>query len=524
MTFKLTYGTMTNPPEEMHDNFDQALEKLKEHFGREYPMIINGEERFAEEKHKVYSPINTNWHLATFQKGTAQDADDAVAAAKAAFPNWSGMNWEERVYLMNKFADRISERIFEIGAAVSLEVGKNRMEALGDVAEMEDLIRWAADLMEKNNGYRKPLGSDPLEGLTSTNESVLKPYGVWLVIVPFNFPASLAGGPIGNALVAGNTVVLKPASDTSWTAALMMECAREAGIPDGVLNLVTGPGSTVGNALTENHDVAGVTFTGSLEVGMDIYRKFANRKYVHPVILEMGGKNPTIVSKNADIDLAAIGVMRSAFGLQGQKCSACSRVYVEEAVYDEFVDKLLANTESIKIGDPTLRENWFGPVINRKAYDDYESYIQELAVDGTIRTGGKKLTQAEFADGYFCAPTVVTDVPLDHRLWKHEMFLPITMVAPVKDLKQAMKLANDVDYGLTAGFVGNPDEAEWFYDNIQAGTTYSNRPQGTTTGAWPGFQPFGGWKGSGSTGKNGGGYYYLPLYMHEQSRTRVSKG
>ncbi len=524
MTFKLTYGTMTNPPEEMHDNFDQALETLKQHLGKEYPMIINGQERFAQEKHKVYSPINTNWHLATFQKGTAQDADDAVAAAKAAFPNWSGMNWEERVYLMNKFADCISERIFEIGAAVSLEVGKNRMEALGDVAEMADLIRWAADMMEKNNGYRKPLGSDPLEGRTSTNQSVLKPYGVWLVIVPFNFPASLAGGPIANALVAGNTVVLKPASDTSWTAALMMECAREAGIPAGVLNLVTGPGSTVGNALTENPDVAGVTFTGSLEVGMDIYRKFANRKYVHPVILEMGGKNPTIVSKNADLDLAAIGVMRSAFGLQGQKCSACSRVYVEEAVYDEFVDKLLANTQSIKIGDPTLRENWFGPVINRKAYDDYESYIQELAAEGTIRTGGRKLTEAEFADGYFCAPTVVTDVPLDHRLWKHEMFLPITMVAPVKDLKQAMQLANDVDYGLTAGFVGNPDEAEWFYDHIQAGTTYSNRPQGTTTGAWPGFQPFGGWKASGSTGKNGGGYYYLPLYMHEQSRTRVSKG
>ena len=523
MAFKLTYATMSNPPQEMHDKFDLALENLKQQLGQEYPMIIKGEKRFAEEKHRAYSPINTNLHLATFQKGTAKDADDAVAAAKAAFPHWSSMNWEERVYLMRKFADRISTRIYEISAAVSLEVGKNRMEALGDVAETEDLIRWAADMMEQNSGFRKPLGSDPLIGMSSSNESVLKPYGVWVVIVPFNFPASLAGGPVGNALVAGNTVVLKPASDSSWASTLLMECAQEAGIPAGVLNLLTGSGSTLGNALTANQDVAGLTFTGSLEVGMDIYRQFANRKYPHPVILELGGKNATIVSKNADLDLAAEGVMRSAFGLQGQKCSATSRVFVEKPVYDAFVNKLVANTNAIKIGDPTQRENWFGPVINRKAYQDYAGYVAELAASGRILTGGTHITDGELANGYFCAPTVVADVPLEHRLWKEEMFLPIVMVSPVDDLNQAMELANDVDYGLTAGFVGDQVEAEWFFDHIEAGTVYSNRPQGTTTGAWPGFQSFGGWKGSGSAGKNGGGYYYLPLYMREQSRTRVKQ-
>ena len=523
MAFKLTYGTMSNPPQEMHDAYELALEKVRQQLGKEYPMIINGERRFAEEKHQAYSPINTRLHLATFQKGTAKDGDDAVAAAKAAFPNWKAMNWEERVYLMRKFADRISARIYEISAAVSLEVGKNRMEALGEVAETEDLIRWAADMMEQSNGYHKLLSSDPLEGQTSTNESVLKPYGVWGVIVPFNFPASLAGGPVGNALVTGNTVVLKPATDCSWTASLLMECAQEAGIPDGVLNLVTGPGSTLGNALTANEDVTGLTFTGSLEVGMGIYRQFANRKYPHPVILEMGGKNPTIVSKNADLDLAAEGVMRSAFGLQGQKCSATSRVFVEKPVYEAFVSKLVANTNAIKIGDPTQRENWFGPVINRKAYEDYGGYIAALVAAGTILTGGKKLTEGELANGYYCAPTVAVDVPLEHRLWKEEMFLPIVMVAPVNDLKEAMELANDVDYGLTAGFVGDPVEAEWFFDHIEAGTTYSNRPQGTTTGAWPGFQPFGGWKGSGSTGKNSGGYYSLLLYMHEQAQNRVKR-
>jgi len=290
-----------------------------------------------------------------------------------------------------------------------------------------------------------------------------------------------------------------------------------------VLNLVTGSGSTLGNALTANRDVAGLTFTGSLEVGMDIYRQFANRKYPHPVILEMGGKNPTIVSKNADLDLAAEGVMRSAFGLQGQKCSATSRVFVEKQVYDAFLKKLVANTNAITIGDPTRRENWFGPVINRKAYEDYAAYIAELSANGTVLTGGRQLTEGALSKGYYCAPTVVADAPLNHRLWKEEMFLPIVMVAPVDDLNQAMELANDVDYGLTAGFVGDATETEWFFDHIEAGTVYSNRPQGTTTGAWPGFQSFGGWKGSGSAGKNGGGYYYLPLYLHEQSQTRVKR-
>ncbi len=215
--------------------------------------------------------------------------------------------------------------------------------------------------------------------------------------------------------------------------------------------------------------------------------------------------------------------MRSAFGLQGQKCSATSRVLVERPVYDAFVSKLVANTSAIKIGDPTEQENWFGPVINRKAYQDYGNYVAELAAAGTILTGGKQLIEGELAEGYYCAPTVVADVPLGHRLWKEEMFLPIVMVTAVDDLKQAMELANDVDYGLTAGFAGDPDETEWFFDHIEAGTVYANRPQGTTTGAWPGFQSFGGWKGSGSAGKNGGGYYYLPLYMHEQSRTRVKR-
>ena len=328
--FKLTYATMFNPPEELHTRFEEALAEVRANLGQEYGMIIKGEERFAENKFKSKNPANTDEVLGFFQTGTANDANAAIAAAKAAFPTWSAMPYIERVTLLLKAADLIDERIFEIGAAISLEVGKNRLEALGDIAETADLIRYACYQMEKNEGFVVEMGRDPLVGYTATNTSVLRPYGVWLVISPFNFPAALSGGPTGAALVTGNTVVLKPATDTPWTVRLLSECFHDAGLPAGVFNFVTGPGRTLGQALIDNPDVAGLTFTGSYDVGMGIFRNFAENKYVRPTILELGGKNPTIVSRNADIERAAIGIVRSAFGLQGQKCSACSRVYIEE--------------------------------------------------------------------------------------------------------------------------------------------------------------------------------------------------
>lgn len=514
---------MFNPPEELHARYSAEVARVKANLGREYPMFINGQPRYSEAKHQAYSPINTNWHLATFQKGTIEDAHDAVNAAKAAFPAWSRMNWEERVYLLRKAADLIDQRIFQLGVAMSLEVGKNRMEALGDAAETADLIRYACMQMEKNAGYVHAMGTDPLVGFESTNTSVLRPYGVWLVISPFNFPAALTGGPSGAALVAGNTLVIKPATDTSLTPTLLVECFRDAGLPDGVINLVTGSGSTVGKALTEHPDIAGITFTGSYEIGMGIFRKFAQGTYVRPAIMEMGGKNPAIVSRNANLDDAALGIVRSAFGLQGQKCSACSRVFAEQPVYEELLSRIVANTEILIVGDPTAKEVYMGPVINRAAYIDYQQFIDDLRKHGELLTGGTVLTEGDKQKGYYCAPTVVSDVPLSHPLWKQEMFLPILMVAPVKDLQQAMTLANDVDLGLTAGMYGNEDEVDWFYDHIQAGVVYANRPQGATTGAWPGFQPFGGMKGSGSSGKNSGGLYYLPLYLHEQIRNHVRR-
>jgi len=321
-TFKLTYSTMFNPPEELHTRFEEALVKVTAGLGKEYGMIIDGKDHFVSDKYENYSPANTDLVLGVFQKGTESDAEAALAAARKAFPKWSQMKWQDRVTLLRKAAELIDQRTFEIGAMMAMEVGKNRMEALGDVAETADLIRYACYQMEKNNGYIVEMERDPLVGYTSTNVSVLRPYGVWLVISPFNFPFALTGGPAGSALVTGNTIVIKPATDTPWVVRMLAECFRDAGLPEGVFNYVTGPGRTLGQALIDSPEVDGVTFTGSYDVGMKIFRDFAGGRYIRPTILELGGKNPAIVSRNADLERAAIGIVRSSFGLQGQKCSA----------------------------------------------------------------------------------------------------------------------------------------------------------------------------------------------------------
>jgi 1-pyrroline-5-carboxylate dehydrogenase len=355
----------------------------------------------------------------------------------------------------------------------------------------------------------------------SRNRSVLKPYGAWVVITPFNFPIALAAGPVAAALITGNTVVLKGASATPWAGRLLADCIRDAGLPRGVFNYLSGPSDAIGSALIDHPLTAGVTFTGSYEVGRQIALKLQGGRYPRPCIAEMGGKNACIVTAAADLERAAAGIVRSAFGMGGQKCSALSRLYVRGEVADQLVDNLLVQCAALKIGDPARRENWLGPLATKAGYVDYARYTGQLRSAGArLLTGGAQLQDGALARGFFVQPTLAEAGP-DHPLWQQEMFLPILMIHRVASNEEAMQLANASALGLTAGFYGGADEIPWFQENIEAGVTYANRPQGATTGAWPGYQPFGGWKGSGTTGKAIASFYYLPQYLREQSQTVV---
>jgi 1-pyrroline-5-carboxylate dehydrogenase len=374
--------------------------------------------------------------------------------------------------------------------------------------------------METHQGFVTRMGS---LGPDEENLSVLRSYGVWAVISPFNFPLALAAGPSGAALVAGNTVVFKPASATPMLGLKLCEMTVEAGLPEGVFNFVTGPGSTAGAELVENFDIDGIVFTGSKEVGMSLIRANATRAVPRPLVIEMGGKNPAIVTPSADLNKASDGVMRSAFGAQGQKCSACSRVYVDRSVRSGFVRLLVEKTAAIKIGNPLDRDVWMGPVINEAAVQIYERAIASAIADGgTILIGGKRRTNGDFGHGCFVEPTVIDGLPVDHPLFNEELFVPITLVADVLTLDEAINLANRSEYGLTAGIFSQDDrEIEQFFNQVEAGVTYANRRAGATTGAWPGINSFGGWKASGSTGRGTGGPYYLQQFLREQSRVRI---
>jgi 1-pyrroline-5-carboxylate dehydrogenase len=518
--FKLTYSTMFDPPPSLHAHFDAALLDAKSRFGRDYPMWIGGRQRTAAASFDVRSPIDRDWLIGRFPRGSANDVADAVEAAQRALPSWAAAPWRQRVGLLRAAAANIEARVYEISAAVALEVGKNRIESLGVVQETAELISWYCDQMEANDGFVRDLPNDPLPGFVSRNRTVLKPYGVWAVIAPFNFPFALAGGPVGAALVAGNTIVFKVASDTALSGWLLLETLRDAGLPDGVVNYVTGGGAEAGGALVDHPRIAGVTFTGSYDVGIGLLRKFAQAPWPRPCIAEMGGKNAAIVSSRADLERAALGIMRSAFGLQGQKCSACSRVYVERSVAQPLRSRLVELAEAIRVGDPTQRENWMGPVINRAAFDRYLKCSENLLRHGQVFSGGRSLADGERARGYFVAPTVAS-APRDYSLWNDEKFIPLVLVGEVDSVDEGITLANGSEYGLTAGIYGSPDEVARFQQRIEAGVTYANRPQGATTGAWPGYQPFGGWKASGTTGKAIGSFYYLQQYLREQSQTVV---
>lgn len=519
MTVKITYATMSADNPELNQGFEEAVERVKSGLGKDHPFVVGGKDRWGEGFYEERSPIDNDLIVGRFAQGTSADVDDAVATAKAYQPTWGALDWRDRVAMMHRAADVMEDQQFDLAAVVAIEVGKNRLEALGDVAETVEFFRYYAGQMEEHEGFVTPLGQ---LSSSESNSSVLRPYGVWAVISPFNFPMALAGGPTIAALLTGNTVVLKPSNAGALTGLEFGRVMREADLPPGALQVVTGSGREVGATLVDHADVAGITFTGSYDVGMGIYKGFATN-FPKPAVCEMGGKNPSIVTASADLEVAAEGVMRAAFGYSGQKCSANSRVYVDRSVYDRFVEELVERTEQIRVGNPLESGVFMGPVIDQKAVERFQKAVAEVkSSGGTVLSGGDLISEGELGRGNFVEPTVVT-APESSWVWSTELFLPFVAVMPVDSLDQALELANDTEFGLTAGlFAQDEAEIERFFSRIEAGVTYVNRKAGATTGAWPNIQSFGGWKGSGTSGTGGGGPWYLRQYMREQSRTRVS--
>ena len=518
---KITYSAVGGNMDQIHAAFDRALEKVRaEYLGKTHALLIGGAEVKGEsEAHSARSPIDREIIIGAFPAASKAQIDAAIAAAKAAQKAWGARPWRERVAILRKAAEGIRTHRYELAAIMSLEVGKSRLEALGDAEEAADLIDYYADQVEANDGFTRPMGR------ISPNEEthdVLRPFGVFAVISPFNFPLALATGMSSAALLAGNAVVFKPSILSALTGRELADIYVHAGVPAGVFNILFGSGDAVGEPLLRHPQVDGIAFTGSHDVGMKILREIgAAGNFAKPVLGELGGKNAAIVTSSADLDAASDGVMRSAFGLQGQKCSACSRVYVEEHVAEKFLELLVAKTERIVIGDPSQRDVYLGPVINEPAVRKFEEAARSARASGQIVIGGERLG-GPLERGYYVEPTVAR-LPLDHELFQRELFLPFLSVGIVKSFDEALAESNKSRLGLTGGLFSNDDvEIDRFFNEMEAGVLYVNRRSGATTGAWPGVQSFCGWKGSGITGKGGCGPYYVAQFMREQSRTRMT--
>jgi len=522
MSEKITYVTLL-ADERIHPNYEKALKDIENDFGKHHPLYIGDGEIYSSEEFEKRSPIDTRILLGYFQQANNTHIKEAIEVAKKAFKDWSAYDYKERIRIFRKVADTIEKNLYHVAAWITYEVGKNRLEAIAEVYEAIDAIRYYCKLYEENEGYVRKMGPGAPGEICY---SVAKPYGVWFVISPFNFPFMLANGMCLGALLTGNTVVFKPTSEAPMGGLLLYMMYRQGGIPAGVINYLTGPGSIFEDEITKNQDIAGIAFTGSREVGMRLYRKFTSSSpYPKPIILETGSKNPVIVTKHADLDKAVEGIVRAAFGYSNQKCSAASRVYVQNEIKDVFLQKLIERTKKIVVGDPRKRETFMGPLINKRAVENYSRYIHDAIVaGGKIAYGGKVLKEGDFARGFYVEPTIISDLPHDHYLFKQELFVPILLIDTFNNLDEALAKANDTEYGLTAGiFSEKEEEIKYFFDNIQFGVVYANRRGGATTGAWPGAQTFVGWKASGATGKGVGGPYYLLQYVREQAQTVVKE-
>jgi 1-pyrroline-5-carboxylate dehydrogenase len=505
--------------EKFHAAYDDAIATVEAELGASHPLVIDGEDVATDEAFTVTSPADTDLEIGTFAAGTAEHVDDAVNAATAAFDAWRARDVSERVAIFRRAAERMRDRKFELAATLTIENGKTRAEAMADVDEAIDFLRFYSRELDRNDGYQYDTG-EPTPDQHCSNG--LEPYGVFGVIGPFNFPCAIFTGMTAGAAITGNAVVAKPASATPLIGYKVVEILSAAGVPDGALNLVTGGGRAVGTPLVEHDDVDGIVFTGSRAVGDRIRRTFIELDKRGPVIAELGGKNPVVVTDTADLGKAVSGVANGAFGYSGQKCSATSRVYVDETVFEPFTRKLVSAAEDLPIRQPRDPEAFVSPLIDDDALERYREICEAARRDGEVLTGGSVVSSPELSAGRFVEPTVVRGIPHDHDLAREEHFLPFVTIHPVAGLDEAIRKSNDSSYGLCAGlFSEDPDEVDTWLDRIESGMCYVNRERSATTGALVQAQPFGGWKASGTTGKFAGGYWYLPQFLREQSRTVV---
>ncbi len=488
---------------------EAALKKVAQGLGREYPILIGGEEFRTTEKIRSTNPARPEQVIGVFQNGTVEMARRAVEVAHKAFERWKKVPAEKRVEYLFRVADILQKRRFELDAMLVYEVGKTWPEADADVAELIDFTEFYAREMLRLAG---PQPVVPVRG--EKNYLMYIPLGVGIVIPPWNFAAAIMGGMTLAAIVTGNTVVLKPSSDSPTIAAEFVNILYEAGIPKDVVNFFTGPGRTAGEAMVTDAKTRFIAFTGSKEAGLRIgelaAKKQPGQMWIKRTVLEMGGKDAIIVDEDGDIDAAVEGVALSAFGFQGQKCSACSRAIVSEKIYDKFLEKLIPRVQAMRVGPPENPENYMGPVINKSAMKSIQEYIGVGKKEGRLVAGGEPVQ----GDGFFLRPTVIADVSPEARIAQEEIFGPVLAVIKARDFDHALEIANGTEFGLTgAVYTRDAKKLAKASEDFHVGNLYLNRK---CTGALVGAHPFGGFNMSGTDSK-AGGQDYLLLFLQAKS-------
>ena len=489
-----------------------ALAKVKATFGRQYPLVIGGKRIETEKKIHSLNPADPSEIVGVVSSASKEQALAAIDAASQAFEHWKRRDAGERAGYIFKAAALMRERRFEYDALLVYEVGKSWPEADGDIAEAIDFLEFYA---REALRYAQPQPVVAVPG--ERNELAYIPLGVGAVIPPWNFAGAIMAGMTAAAIVAGNTVVLKPSSDAAVIAAWFVDLLAEAGVPNGVVNFIPGSGSEIGDLVVGHPQIRFISFTGSKEVGLRINELAAvpqpGQKWIKRVVAEMGGKDSIVVAADANMEAAVEGVVISAFGFQGQKCSACSRAIVDAAVYDDFVDRVRTRVAKIAVGDPADNGNYMGPVVNAGALKSISEYIEIGKAEGRLLCGGKRIGET----GYFLEPTVIADVPPDARIAQEEIFGPVLAIIKANDFDHAIEIANNTEFGLTGSlYTTDERKIERARDDFFVGNLYFNRK---STGALVGAHPFGGFNMSGTDSKAGGRDYLL-LFLQAKSMSR----